>query len=138
MTETLDAALAGVSCFLAGLSWVVHVVVYPSFRIVGPTPQWRAFHDAHSRRITAVVGPPWVAQAACLAVLLLERHRLELVVPVAALAAAAVVLTVLGAVPAHTRLSTYDDEAVSRLMRASAWRTAAWTLCALLTLVLAA
>ena len=36
---------------LAGLVWVVQLVVYPSFRLVGGGPSWPAFHAAHSRSV---------------------------------------------------------------------------------------
>lgn len=128
--------LAGATCLLAGLSWVVQVVVYPGFRVVGPTPAWRTFHEEHCRRIALVVGPPWAVQGLCVAVLLLRWQHLWLVLPIAALAASTVAFTVLGAVPAHKDLTSYDDMTVDRLLRASAWRTAAWTLGAALSLVL--
>lgn len=132
----MSVLLAAVTCFLAGLSWVVQLVVYPGFRLVGPTPALAAYHREHCRRITWVVGPPWAVQGVCVAVLLLRRDCLGLVLPIAALAAATVALTVLGAVPAHGALSSYDDRTVDRLLRASAWRTAAWTAGAVLSLLL--
>ncbi len=33
---------------LAGLVWVVQLVVYPAFRLVGPSPAWAAYHAAHT------------------------------------------------------------------------------------------
>jgi hypothetical protein len=129
---------AAATCVLAGLSWVVQVVVYPSFGLVGPTPQWSAFHRAHSRRIAAVVGPPWAVQGVTTAWLMARGDDLLLVAPLAALAAATVALTVLGAVPAHTRLAVYDDAALASLRRLHAWRTAAWSTGAVLSLGLVA
>ena len=127
---------AGATCFLAGLSWVVQTVVYPSFALVGPTPQWQAFHAAHSRRIAVAVGPVWAVQGVATLCLLVQADHLLLVVPEALLAAASVALTVLGAVPAHTRLGVFDESLLSSLRRAHAWRTAAWSVGALLSLVL--
>ena len=65
-------AHAASTCALAGLVWVVQLVVYPGFREVGPTHAWPAAHAAHSRRISLTVGPPWMVQAVTLALLLLR------------------------------------------------------------------
>ena len=56
-----------------------------------------------------------------------EGVPLWLVLVTAALAAATVGLTVLGAVPAHDRLARYDEQTLDRLLRAAAWRTGAWS-----------
>jgi hypothetical protein len=121
---------------LAGLSWVVQLVVYPSFRVVGRTSEWQRFHAQHSRRITWVVGPPWLLQAVTLSVLLLRFDHPVLLAAASVLALATVALTVLGAVPLHQRLSDYDDDLVRRLLVVSAWRTAAWTGGAVVSLLL--
>jgi hypothetical protein len=116
--------------FLTGLSWVVQVVVYPSFRVVGPTAAWPAFHAAHSRGLVRAVGLPWAVQGVTLAALLVDRPDgvpPALALLAGALGAATVALTVLGAVPQHQRLTAYDDEPVRTLLVVHAWRTAAWT-----------
>lgn len=116
--------------YLTGLAWVVQLVVYPAFRTVGPTAAWPAFHDAHSRSIAVAVGPVWAVQGGTLALLLLARPAgvpLALVLLAGALGAATVVVTVLAAVPLHTRLQPYDDGLARRLLAAHGLRTAAWT-----------
>ncbi len=116
--------------YLTGLTWLVQLVVYPSFRTVGPTAAWPAFHDAHARGTAYAVGLPWAAQGATLAALLVDRPRgvpLALVLAAGALGLATVLLTVGRAVPLHGRLQPYDAGFVTQLLRASAWRTAAWT-----------
>ncbi len=126
---TLLLLHAASTCFLAGLSWVVQLVVYPSFRIVGPTERWLLFHAAHSRRITYAVGLPWLIQGGTLAALLVtDAGPRWLLALAAACALATVALTVWGAVPAHERLSSFDEGLLNRLLRISAWRTAAWTI----------
>jgi len=45
---------------LAGVGWVVQVVVYPAFRLVGPG-EWARYHAHHLRAITPVVTVPWLA-----------------------------------------------------------------------------
>ncbi|GAA3226427.1 hypothetical protein GCM10017691_15980 [Pseudonocardia petroleophila] len=107
---------------LAGVGWVVQVVVYPAFALVGAA-EWPAYHRQHLRRIGWVVGPPWVVQGVSVGALLLAspwEHA-----ALGALAAAGVGLTVLGAVPAHDRLDA--DRDLRRLLRANLLRTLAWT-----------
>ncbi len=129
---------------LLGLSTTVQRVVYPAFAHVGPTSAWAAAHALHLRRISQVVALPWLVQGVTTAALLLLSRPagvpLWLVGLTAVLAAATVGLTVLGAVPAHDRLASYDEQTLARLLRASAWRTAAWaggSVCAATMLVLA-
>ncbi len=130
--------------FLAGLAWTVSVVVYPGFAAVGPTSAWPAFHAAHSRRITSVVGPPWAVQGLTVLGLLVARPDgvpLWLVLLAGAAAAGTVACTAAGAVPVHARLGNgYSAQLHRRLRRADAWRTAAWSaaaVCAIAMLLLA-
>ncbi len=116
--------------WLAGLVWVVQLVVYPAFRTVGPTAVWPAFHAAHGRAMAAAVVVPWAVQGATLAVLLLRRPAgvpLALVLVAAALGLATVAVTVLASVPAHGRLVPYDRATADRLIATNWLRTAAWT-----------
>ena len=115
---------------LAGLAWVVQLVVYPGFLLVGPTPAWRAFHDAHSRAMVIAVVLPWATQGVTLGLLLLERPAgvpLALVLVAAVLGLVTVGVTVVESVPLHTRLATYDEVLARRLLRTHGLRTAAWT-----------
>lgn len=113
---------------LAGLVWVVQLVVYPSFRLVGPTAAWPAVHAAHGRAISVVVGVPWAVQGVTLAALLLRDGPTPLLLLTGVLALTTVVVTVAVSVPLHSRLGrAYDDAAARRLVRTNWWRTAAWT-----------
>lgn len=107
---------------LAGVGWIVQVVVYPAFALVGPT-EWPAYHRQHLRRIGRVVGPPWLVQGVSTAALLLASPW-EFAA-LAVLAAAGVALTVVGAVPAHDRLDA--DRDLRRLLRANLFRSLVWT-----------
>jgi hypothetical protein len=116
--------------YLTGLVWVVQLVVYPGFRLVGACPGWPAFHDAHSRAMGLAVGPPWAVQGATLAVLLLRRPDgvpLWLVLLAALLGLATVAVTLVWSVPLHGRLQPYDDAAARRLLATNWLRTAAWS-----------
>ena len=100
-------AHAVATCLLAGVVWVVQLVVYPGFLAVGPTSAWPAFHASHSRGMTLVVAVPWAVEGAALAVLLLRRPAgvpTWLVLLAAALGLATVVVTLGVSVPLHERL----------------------------------
>ena len=112
---------------LAGMVWVVQLVVYPAFRTVGPTAGWAAHHRRHSTAMATVIALPWALQGLTVALLLVRRPG-PLVLLTAALAAATVLVTVAVSVPLHTRLGDgYDDALARRLISTNWWRTAAWT-----------
>ena len=136
---TLLLVHAGATAVLAGAVWVVQLVVYPSFRTVGPTGAWPAVHAAHTRAITVVVGPPWAVQGGTLLALLLRHGLTPLLVLAGALAASTVAVTVLVSVPLHERLGrSYDDATARRLVSTNWLRTAAWTAGTVCALVLVA
>lgn len=131
----LDSALlwahAAATTSLAGLVWVVQVVVYPSFRLVGPTTAWPQVHAHHTRSTAAVVLLPWTVQGLSLVALLLRRPAgvpLPLLLLTGALAATTVVVTAASSVPLHRSLSHgYDHKVAGQLVAANWLRTAAWT-----------
>lgn len=111
---------------LAGVGWVVQIVVYPAFALVGDA-EWPEYHRHHQQAIARTVLLPWLGQGVSTVALLLGGLTAP-VVALAVLAAATVVLTVTGAIPAHTRLtSTPSPAALRSLLRANLWRTASWT-----------
>ncbi len=117
---------------LAGVGWVVQLVVYPAFRLVGAA-EWAGYHERHMRAITRVVTVPWLAQGVSVAALLLDPGPGGRVGAVAlgALALVTVAATVLAAVPAHNRIAATTGGAVATdvtvLLRANLARTLAWT-----------
>ncbi len=129
------------AAFMAGVGWLVSVVQYPLFALVG-ADAWARYHDAHRRRITYVVLPAMVAELASAAWIAVDPPRAvpgTLAWAGLALAAGAWALTFLAAVPDHERLAAGYDEAVGRrLTRLHHLRTACWTLHALLACALAA
>ena len=115
---------------LVGLIWTIHVVHYPLFAAV--KTGFRAYHEAHMQRITLVVGPLMLAEAAGALYLWLhppagtdQRHWL------AALVLLGVVWleTAIFAVPAHGRLETggFSEGTHGALMAGNLVRTLAWT-----------
>lgn len=114
---------------LAGVGWVVQLVVYPAFRLVG-AGEWARYHDRHMRGITRVVTVPWLAQAVSAGALLVTPAAggLPAALVLAALALVTVATTVAAAVPAHGRLATAPEAAdLAALLRANLARTLAWT-----------
>ena len=129
------------AAFMAGVGWLVSVVQYPLFALVG-ADAWAAYHDAHRRRITYVVLPAMVAELGSAAWIAVDRPAF--VAPAAAwaglaLAAGSWGLTFAAAVPDHERLARgYDAVVGARLTRLHHLRTACWTLHALLACALVA
>jgi hypothetical protein len=135
--QTVALVHAAATAVLAGIGWVVQVVVYPAFALV-PAAAWGRYHVEHSRRITLVVGPPWLVQGVTTVILLVDDPFRPLVLVCAAAALAGVLLTV-GAVREHGRLAAGVDPAtVRRLLRWNLARSIAWTAGGAAALLLAA
>lgn len=127
---------------LAGVGWVVQLVVYPAFALVG-AGEWAAYHERHRRAITVVVAVPWLAQGGSTVALLVAPGSAgrAAAVALAAFALVTVVCTVTAAVPAHDRLAAAgpgDAADLRALLRANLLRTLAWTAATALAAVLIA
>ena len=136
MTAALLANLAA-TWFMTGLIWFVQVVHYPLFAAVG-RDGFTAYHAAHSRLTTLVVGPPMLIEAAAAALLLIARPA---AVPAAAAWAGAALVAVIWIatamlqVPQHGALGGGFDADVARRLVAGNWiRTIAWSARAALAL----
>ena len=118
------------SSALAGVAWVVQLVVYPAFAQVGPA-EWAGYHARHTRAITRVVAVPWVVQVVSAVALVLRppADNVAAAIGLAVLALVPVVVTITAAVPAHQRLAVAEDgiSEVRTLLRANAARGLAWT-----------
>jgi hypothetical protein len=128
MTPLLLSLVA--AAFMAGVGWLVSVVQYPLFALVGGDA-WPAYHEAHRRRITWVVLPAMVVElggAAWVAWSPPPGADPGLAWAGLALAAGSWLLTILVAVPDHERLArAYDPGVGVRLTRLHHLRTACWT-----------
>jgi hypothetical protein len=117
--EAINLALAA---YMTGVIWVVQVVLYPSFALVGEA-DWAAYHAAHSRRITPVVAPAMLAHPLVALALLAERPGVLAAVNLA-LAGGLLLVTATVFARLHARLTR---STVDRLVRRNAPRAVAWT-----------
>lgn len=116
---------------LVGLIWTVQLVLYPLFARVDPAA-FPAYHEAHVRRITFVVAPLMLLEAAT-ALALLVRPPEGTCPPLPWVACALLVVVWVSTaglqVPCHRRLEAGFDAAAHRTLVRTNWiRTAAWTL----------
>jgi hypothetical protein len=127
--------------FMCGLIWVIQLVHYPQFAYVGDD-RWAGCHVEHTKRITWIVAPAMLIEAAAaVALVRWTPAGVPAWVVWAALALCAVnwLSTFFVQVPLHERLSHGSDAALVRRLVATNWvRTAAWTLRAVLLAVAAA
>lgn len=115
-----------VTAAYAGFQWTVRGVVYPQFDQV-PAGAFAAYERRHQQRISRVVGPLFAAQLVTTAWLLVTRPSPAVLLGAACLAAV-LLLTALGAVPLHRRLTGgWDVAAFSALLRVDALRALAAT-----------
>jgi len=124
-------AHAAAAWAMTGLIWFVQVVHYPLMGAVGASG-FAAYHAAHSRLTTLVVGPLMLVEAACAVWIALERPS---TVAWVGLGLLAVVwgATFFVSVPRHNLLAAGFDAAVIDSLVATNWiRTIAWTVRALL------
>jgi hypothetical protein len=124
---------------MTGLIWFVQVVHYPLFGAVGER-EFVGYAAAHVRRTTAVVAPLMLAEAATAAWLALRPPSPGAVWATTAgflLLLVAWISTALLQVPCHRRLERGPDRAAVDRLVASNWiRTSAWTVRAVLAIVL--
>lgn len=120
---------AGVTLFMMGLIWVIQLVHYPLFALVG-SESYTQYHLAHMKRITWIVAP----------VMLLELISSVAIVYLSILTSAQLgylglglltfiwICTALFQVPAHNQLSKIWNQGVhARLVRSNWMRTVAWS-----------
>ena len=125
------------SWYLVGLTWVVDLVVYPAFSLVGPGELQR-YHQSHRRSITFAVGPVWLVQGVAIAAWVFSGSSLTepWAIATGCLAAAAVGVTIVKAVPAHDSLAErFDPPMFRRLLFWHRVRSLTWTVCAIVAAI---
>ena len=120
----------GTTLTLVGLIWTIQLVHYPLFDHVAPE-RFADFHRQHSSRISLLVVPLMLAEAATAALLLVTRPAV--VSAASAWIGVALLAVVWGStallqVPQHGVLASGFDAEAHRLLVAGNWvRTAAWS-----------
>ena len=121
---------AAATWFMVGLIWVVQVVHYPLFRLVGAAA-FPEYELGHTQRMGAVLAVPAVVEvvAAALVLLLLPGDvSRSLAVAAGALLALVWLLTAAVQVRHHRALAAGFDVAIHRsLVNGNWWRTALWS-----------
>lgn len=121
---------AAATWFMAGVIWIVQMVHYPLFARVG-APGFPGYHAAHGGRISRIVGPAMLTEAATALVIALAPP--DGVAPWTAWTGVALVgvlwlATAALAIPQHRRLASgFDPHAHARLVAGNWVRTAAWS-----------
>ncbi|MEM1167339.1 MAG: hypothetical protein AAGI30_13740 [Planctomycetota bacterium] len=115
---------------MVGLIWTIQVVHYPLFASVGEQ-EWPAYERSHMSRITFIVGPVMLVEAATAAALVILAPpgvpRWMLIVGLL-LAAAVWVSTAVWQGPMHVRLAERFDTSLHRQLVLGNWvRTIIWT-----------
>ena len=130
-----------VTAFLCGLIWVVQLVHYPMFDRV-ERGGFAAFEAVHQRRISWIVMPAMLLEAATAAWWALASWRSDEPLLAAGINAGLVVViwasTAWLQVPQHARLAEgFDRDAHRRLVGSNWLRTAAWSARTVLLLAVA-
>ncbi|QDU65621.1 hypothetical protein [Engelhardtia mirabilis] len=115
---------------LFGLIWMVQLVHYPLYALVGAR-EFPAFEASHARRITPLVAPLMGLELVTGGLLALDPPSAADALPLRVgfgLIVAIWLSTALLQIPCHARLERSFDPATHRLLVATNWlRTAAWT-----------
>lgn len=136
----LAVTVAGWYC--TGASWLLQVVCYPTYRLVGDR-EFVPFHVAFGKRMLPVTVIPMVLTClAMLALLFLRPASTSFVLAllVAACATTVLLTTALFEVPKHLALDRdgRSDALLDGLVRDNLPRTAAWTVASVLLVVMLA
>ena len=119
---------AAAACAMAGVLWIVQLVVYPAFHLVRPDdlPSYAA---RHATRITPVVAPLMLIEAAAFIALIVLRAPLPSWLVIAGGLTLVVnwLSTFLWQVPLHGRLQAGDTAAITRLVKSNWLRTVCWS-----------
>ncbi len=120
------------TCAMAGVIWIVQLVIYPQFADVG-AEAFPAYHRHYTDLITLVVGPLMLVELATAILIFLQLRLAPRLRHFAAAGLAAVLLlwlvTALVQVPAHDRLAAaYTNELARSLVFGNWVRTALWTI----------
>ena len=130
-------AQAAATLFMTGVIWFVQIVHYPLFERVG-VEAFASYADAHTRRISWVVGPPMLIEATTsLALVFWPPAGVSAWQAWSGLALVVVIWssTATLQVPQHRRLATGFEPSAQRILVRTNWiRVLSWSLRAVLVL----
>lgn len=127
----ISVLYASINAGLLVLIWLVQVIIYPGMHN-WVTSNFSELHRAYTRRITLLVVPLMLAQAALGLQVAMSSPG---ILPVLQLILIAFVwgVTAFISVPLHRRLSTgHDEQVIDRLINTNWLRTTGWSLVSLL------
>lgn len=122
---------------LVGLIWTIQLVHYPLFLRV-PTECFQGYESEHMRRITWLVGPLMLTEAATAILILVDQPESAVAWAGVALLAVIWVSTATIQGPIHARMARdgFSEQRIRLLVRSNWVRTAAWTARGVLALTL--
>ncbi|MCU0695465.1 MAG: hypothetical protein MUC96_02920 [Myxococcaceae bacterium] len=117
--------------YCLGISWLLQVVVYPTYRLVGKA-EFVPFHVSQGRRMGPVmIAPMFLTSLVAIVNGVLERGSAQAPYLWGAAACGAVVIatTLASELPKHLKLDKHgkDDALIEGLIRDNLPRTLAWT-----------
>ncbi len=119
----------GVTGFMVGLMWTIHVVHYPLFALVNEP--YRPFQEAHMSRITGLLALPWALEVLTAVGLLIAAsagQQRTLAIVGLVLVGIVLAVTALGAAPIHGQLvDEFDPDLHRRLLQVDLARTLVWS-----------
>ena len=112
---------------LVVLIWLVQIIIYPGMH-GWDQPRFAVLHKDYTRRISFIVGPLMLGQAALALYQLIVQPGSSSVVQILLIGGVWAV-TIFISVPLHRKLSDgYEERTVSRLVATNWLRTAGWSL----------
>lgn len=131
MEKILLISQAASTLMLVGIIWLIQLVQYPFFSLVG-SEKYREFHVAHMNWITPVVAPLMIVELLSSVLILVyppENVDYKLLCVGLFLALVIWLSTFFLQVPLHDKLSKgFESKTHQRLVKTNWLRTAAWSL----------
>jgi hypothetical protein len=119
------------SFYMMGIIWLVQIIHYPLFKLVGPE-NWSKYHSQHIKLTSMVIAGPMILELLSLAILFyLSPSYLNnnLMITSALLLIIIWVTTFFVSVPAHNQLAIkFNEKSWKKLVQTNWIRTISWTL----------
>lgn len=124
--ELATQLLLACNLYMFGVMAFVHLVHYPSMRLIEPK-QWKIFHDFHISRTQWVVTPPMGLQLLATVIVLLGREFGWYSLGLLSFALLSLGTTFFISMPLHQRLSKgFNEESLKSLISFNYFRLLGW------------